>query len=108
MKDGSIVCLRGKNRRKEKEFCMEERRLGQELSRRVKKLTRLGPDAEGDGFTEYSETHAGVEPVSTSPPISTLRVARLSSEIQGSCGKLDVLDWLSEWGGVGLGSARPN
>lgn len=75
---------------------MEERRLGQELSRKVKKLMRLGPDAEGDGFTEHSETQAGVEPVSASPPISTLRVARLSKEIQGSCGKLDMLDWLSE------------
>lgn len=38
---------------------MEESRLGRELSRKIKKLTRLGPDAEGDGFTEHLETQAG-------------------------------------------------
>ena len=47
---------------------MEDSRLGRELSRKVKKLARLGPDAEGDGFTEHLETQAGVQPVSECRP----------------------------------------
>lgn len=74
---------------------MEESRLGRELSRKIKKLTRLGPDAEGDGFTEHLETQAGRASEQILAHFHA-EIARLSSEMQGPCGKLNVLGWLSE------------
>ena len=54
-----------------------ENRMGQGLSRKIKQLARLGPDAEGDGLTEHLETRIGAGQVREFRPISMLRVARL-------------------------------